>query len=96
MTSVQQNLTRARVYISGIVQGVGFRMSTVQQARQIGVNGWVRNMPTGQVEAVFEGDPSAVERIIEWCHHGPRSASVRDVKVEYTEPRGESSFEVRR
>lgn len=87
---------RAHVWISGRVQGVGYRFSTVEQANKLGVSGWVRNLPDGRVEAVFEGSREAVEEIIRWCHKGPRSAVVKDVAVVYEEPDGLQGFETRR
>jgi acylphosphatase len=87
---------RAHVFISGRVQGVGYRFSTIEQADNLGVTGWVRNLPDGRVEAVFEGNQAAVEEMIRWCHRGPRSAVVKDVAVEYEEPEGLRGFETRR
>jgi len=79
---------RAHVYISGRVQGVFFRDSTRHLARQYGVAGWVRNLPDGRVEAVFEGEKDAVQRLIDWCHQGPPGARVDRVDVEWQEYTG--------
>ena len=87
---------RAHVFISGRVQGVGYRYSTVNEARRLGVNGWVRNLADGRVEAVFEGMQEIVEEIISWCHKGPTAAVVKDVAVEYEELEGLRGFETRR
>lgn len=73
---------RVHVFISGKVQGVFFRDSTRQEATALGVAGWVRNMPDGRVEGVFEGDPQDVDALVRWCHDGPSSAAVDDVRVE--------------
>lgn len=87
---------RVHVRISGRVQGVFFRDATRQKARQLGLSGWVSNMADGRVEAVFEGDPGAVEEAVRWCERGPDQASVEDVDASHEEPRGESGgFEVR-
>ncbi|MDY6784886.1 MAG: acylphosphatase [Cyanobacteriota bacterium] len=86
---------RARVFISGKVQGVGYRYSTVTQARHLGINGWVRNLPDGRVEAVFEGDRARVEQMINWCDPGPLSARVRDVETTYEQATGLQGFETR-
>ena len=74
---------RAHVFVSGRVQGVFFRQKTKQQAESLGVNGWVRNLPDGRVEAVFEGEEEAVKALVEYCHHGPSSARVKNVDVNY-------------
>lgn len=87
---------RARVVISGRVQGVWFRGTTVEQARRLGLTGWVRNRRDGTVEALFEGERKAVMQIVAWCHRGPGSAHVDNVVVHYEEPTGEfSGFDLR-
>src|SRR6476469_7238634 len=58
---------RVHVFVSGVVQGVGYRYSTRNQAKYFGLGGWVRNLPDGRVEAVFEGSKKAVEGMISWC-----------------------------
>ena len=88
---------RAHVYISGRVQGVCFRMATAEAARRLGLNGWVRNRLDGRVEAVFEGEPGAVDRMVEWCRQGPPHAHVEtvlDVGGDET-PEGLTGFQVR-
>ena len=72
---------RRRVVVSGRVQGVFFRGAAQAAARAGGVDGWVRNLPDGRVEAVFEGEPSAVEALVEFCRHGPRGARVEATHV---------------
>ncbi|MEQ8386603.1 MAG: acylphosphatase [Coleofasciculus sp. D1-CHI-01] len=96
MPNQSQEQIRAHVFISGQVQGVGYRFSTVSEAHRWGVTGWVRNLSDGRVEAVFEGNKSGVEEMINWCHKGPSAAVVKDVAVEYEEPEGLSGFETRR
>jgi acylphosphatase len=86
---------RRRVVIHGWVQGVFFRDSTRQRARQHGVAGWVRNNWDGTVEAVFEGDADAVERLVSFCRQGPRGARVERVDVSDEEPEGLAGFGVR-
>lgn len=80
---------RAHVFISGRVQGVFFRANTKRVADELGVKGWVRNLPDGRVEAVFEGEEDAVKKIVEWCHRGPPAARVDRVEVKYEEYKGE-------
>jgi len=86
---------RRRVIVHGRVQGVFFRGSTVERARDAGVRGWVRNLADGRVEAVFEGDALDVEEVVAWCGQGPRHARVERVEVFEEEPRGEGPFAVR-
>ena len=87
---------RARVLISGRVQGVGYRMSTVDLATDLGLSGWVRNLADGRVEAVFEGNRDVVEEMIRWCQQGPPGAVVKNVAVEYEQPEGIQGFQVSR
>ena len=89
-------LVRAHVIISGLVQGVFFRDHTRRRALQLGVTGWVRNLPDGRVEAVFEGDREDVQRLVEWSRQGPPAAKVDDVVVTWGEYKGEfDSFDIR-
>jgi acylphosphatase len=85
---------RRRVRISGRVQGVGFRESCRREAERLGVSGTVRNLGDGSVEAVFEGPPSVVERVVAWCHRGPRLAVVRHVEVAPEPATGEAGFTI--
>ena len=87
---------RAHVLISGKVQGVGYRFSTLDRANELGISGWVRNLLDRRVEAVFEGSRTAVEQMIQWCDRGSRGAVVNDVAVEYEVPEGLRGFEIRR
>jgi acylphosphatase len=86
---------RNRVLISGRVQGVFFRHTCQEVAREHGVSGWVRNLPDGSVEAVFEGPDEDVRRLVEWSRQGPSSAVVEDVRVQPEPPEGISGFLVR-
>lgn len=87
---------RVHVHVSGTVQGVHFRATTRDRAREHGVDGWVRNLPDGRVEAVFEGPATAVDAMVEWCHEGSPSASVESVEAIDEEPQGLDGFEIRR
>ncbi len=80
---------RAHIYVSGRVQGVFFRSNTRSRALILGVTGWVRNLPDGRVEAVFEGEREAVEKLIDWCNQGPALARVDHVEVKWETYRGE-------
>ncbi len=94
--SSQGTIIRAHVLISGRVQGVGYRYFTQQEAIRRHLQGWVRNLPDGRVEAVFEGNESPVKQIISWCHQGPKSAEPTDVIVTYQEPEGLQGFNILR
>jgi acylphosphatase len=85
---------RRRVVIRGHVQGVFFRGSVERLAHRSGVTGWVQNRPGGAVEAVFEGEPDDVERLVDFCRRGPRGARVDGVEVSEEEPEGLRGFEV--
>ena len=92
----KEKYVRAHVFISGRVQGVSFRWYTQRQAQALGVTGWVSNLWNGQVEAVFEGDKSAVEKAVNWCYAGPPMAHVDEVKVTHEVATGEfRSFRVK-
>lgn len=71
-----------RLRIHGLVQGVFFRESLRQRADQLKVTGWVRNRSDGSVEAVIQGESSAVEALIEWARRGPPRAQVDHIKIE--------------
>lgn len=86
---------RAHLFISGRVQGVTFRASTRRKARSLGLNGWVKNLSGGRVEAVFEGSKDKIEQIIDWCHKGPSAAHVTDVEVNWEETQNLSGFRIR-
>jgi acylphosphatase len=82
---------QARVWlrITGRVQGVGFRYSALDEARRLGVTGWVRNTHDGAVELVAEGERDRLQRLATWCHVGPRGALVTDVEERWLEYKGE-------
>ena len=88
-------MIRYRLLISGRVQGVFFRDTCRLVAQRHGVSGWVRNLPDGKVEAVFEGPAEDVGRLVEWSRQGPRTAVVEDVRVQAEPPEGISGFQVR-
>ena len=93
--SAAPDRARVHVWISGRVQGVGFRYSTCELAEQLGLGGWVRNLGDGRVEAVFEGPVAEVARAVAWCRQGPNGAWVSDVQSQPEEPVGESNFRAR-
>ena len=83
------------VRVTGLVQGVFFRGWAAEQARTLGVAGWVRNDPDGSVEGYLEGDEGQVQQLIDQLHHGPPSAHVAQVAVEEVTPEGADRFDVR-
>jgi acylphosphatase len=85
----------AHVRISGQVQGVFFRDSTRQKAEQLNLAGWVKNLPDGRVEAVFEGPSEKVREMVSWCAEGPQHASVEYVDTDFENAGGHlEGFEV--
>lgn len=96
MSQAKSNIKRAHLFVEGKVQGVGFRYFTQTNARDMDINGWVKNLPDSRVEAVFEGPEVKVESMIERCKEGPRAARVDSLDwewVESTEPL--NTFEVK-
>ncbi len=87
---------KAHVIVSGRVQGVFFRFETQNVARKYNVNGWVRNIPDGKVEAVFEGEKENVNKVIEFCKRGPSGAKVTGIEINWQDYEGEfKDFEIR-
>jgi acylphosphatase len=87
---------RARVFVSGRVQGVFFRSETRREANRRNVVGWIRNNPDGRVEAVFEGAKKDVEKVIDFCRIGSPAARVTDVDVQWEDYTGEfKDFRIR-
>jgi acylphosphatase len=80
--------------VTGQVQGVAFRWHTQEQARRLGVVGWVRNEVDGSVLVHAEGEDDAVDALAEWCRHGPPSARVRELAVRDAAVSGATTFEV--
>ncbi len=80
---------RAQLVVSGRVQGVWYRGAMQEEARRLGLGGWVRNADDGTVEAEAEGEPAAVEALVAWAHRGPPAARVTDVRVHWLEPLGD-------
>lgn len=85
---------RRRAIVHGRVQGVFFRDTTRQRARELGLSGWVRNRTDGTVEAVFEGQPDAVQEILQELRSGPPGAHVDRVDVTEEPPEGLTGFQI--
>ena len=88
-------MTRRRVVVHGRVQGVFFRGSTLERAREVGVNGWVRNRPDGAVEAVFEGSAEQVAEMVRYCREGPPWARVERIQEFEEAPEDLGGFGIR-
>ena len=87
---------RLSVFWSGRVQGVGFRYTTEAAALELGVTGWVRNMPDGRVEALAEGPEKILKTLLDRISSGPMKGYIRGVQVRWEEPTGEfDDFRVR-
>ncbi len=80
---------RVHCMIHGRVQGVYFRASTQEQALRLGLMGWVRNTSDGIVELVAEGDQIPLQRLVDWCQHGPSGAHVTRVDTTWEAPAGD-------
>ena len=88
-------MTAVDVRVQGWVQGVGFRFYAQREAGRLGVLGWVRNEPDGTVAGHFEGEPEAVDALVDWCRQGPPGARVTNVAVREGADSGASRFDVR-
>lgn len=87
---------RAHLIVSGLVHGVSFRYSTRLKALETRVTGWIRNLPGGRVEVVFEGKDDSVKEMVEFCRNGPPNAFVENVNVKWEDFKGETEdFEIR-
>jgi acylphosphatase len=87
--------THYNIHVTGRVQGVFYRKSTVQKAQELGVAGYVRNQPDGSVYIEAEGFPDKLDTLVSWCWNGPELARVQNVRVEDGEWHGFVTFEVR-
>jgi|SRR5699024_5971822 len=89
MNSLRDNMRRGHLFIEGKVQGVGFRYFTKINAEEIGVVGWVQNLPDGRVEAIFEGPEDHIDELVDRCEKGPGASRIDDVDFEWEEPTAE-------
>lgn len=83
------NLVRATVRIKGVVQGVNFRYFTRRTALEHNLTGSVRNLPNGDVEAIFEGRESEVRKVLDWCRQGPSGARVEEILIDWEDYKGD-------
>lgn len=91
-----QGMVSKKIYISGRVQGVGFRFHAHEQAGKLGLKGWVKNLSDGRVEMLINGDESHVKSMIKWAHKGPVAAKVEKVEVQETKEAAGDEFCIRR
>ncbi len=95
MTEPLERPARVWLRIRGRVQGVGFRFSALDEAQRLGLTGWVRNTPTGDVEVTAEGETQHLQRFVTWCHAGPPGALVRNLEQQWLPHTGEfDSFRI--
>ena len=87
--------TAIHFWVSGRVQGVYFRASTQATARQLGLTGWVRNLPDGRVEGIACGPGKTLDKLVVWLHHGPDSAQVTDLQITQEAVQAWQGFEIR-
>ena len=80
--------------IKGKVQGVFYRASARDKAMELGITGWVKNTPDGNVEIVASGDKESLEKFIEWCHKGPSRALVSGLTMKETDTNNFSDFQI--
>ncbi len=86
---------RLRLFVKGKVQGVFFRQTLKVMAKKHNISGWVKNLKSGMVETLLEGEDVDVSRVLEWCHGGPANARVEDIEIRNEKFKGEfSKFEV--
>ena len=90
-----EDRTRVHVFVSGDVQGLGFRQAIADKANEQGVTGWVRNLRDGRLEAVLEGPRDEVYRVVGLCRAGPKGARVSGVQVDREPPRDEKTFTIK-
>jgi len=91
---VKPMATAVHIKIRGLVHGVSFRSSMAKLASDLGVRGWVRNLPDGTVEAFLEGDEKKVKRMVDWAKFGPPRARVDRLEVEPATPRNHRDFRI--
>jgi len=80
---------RVHLWVSGRVQGVCFRAATARKAGELGLRGWVRNLPGGNVEIVAEGSEEGINNVVLWCREGPSLAVVENVKIDVEDYKGD-------
>ncbi len=88
-------MKRLRIQVTGKVQGVFYRPSTQAKAKELGLNGWVKNSEDGSVLIEAEGEDQKLDKLVEWCRQGPGAAQVNGVEAEEVVPEGVNTFEVR-
>jgi len=86
---------RVHLFISGVVQGVLFRSHARRKAFELGLVGWVKNLPDGRVEAVFEGAKEEIDEMVKWCHQGPAASQVDKVERREEPEKGLKGFEIK-
>ena len=88
-------LMSVHLIVQGKVQGVWFRAGTQEQAKHLGLSGWVKNCPDGTVEIHAEGEKETLEKFVDWCRKGPPAAQVSTLEIECVKPQRLTDFEIR-
>ena len=88
-------MKRLHLFISGFVQGVGFRVFAKNEAKKLGISGWVKNLPDGRVEAVFEGKKGQVDEMVKWCYKGNPYSQVEKVDIKEEKVESLQGFEIK-
>lgn len=88
-------MKRLHLFISGFVQGVGFRVFAKNEAKKLGISGWVKNLPDGRVEAVFEGKKEKVDEMVKWCYKGNPYSQVEKVDIKEEKVESLQGFEIK-
>jgi acylphosphatase len=88
----ERDITSMRLRIEGSVQAVGYRNFMIEEARKLGIDGWVRNRTDGSVEALVSGETKAVEALIAACARGPEGSRIKHIDMEKVEPPAEKGF----
>lgn len=79
---------QVKIIATGLVQGVNFRYYTREKADELGLVGWVMNLPDGNLEIIAQGERKNLEKLIKWCQTGPQFARVKEINIEWQKPEG--------
>lgn len=86
--------TSRKCVVIGRVQGVFFRQATSDKAKELSLTGWVRNLPTGEVECLISGENESIDAMIDWLHDGPAAAKVESIQINACAPEEHTDFKI--